>query len=548
MDSDKPNYEINSTTVCTDDVSITGKTTMTDKISGSLSDDLSSSNQSVAEGISVSTDNSNMSLLNDLSSSNQSISKGLSVSTDNSNMSLINDLSSSNQSVAEGISVSTDNSNMSIINDMIISGDSLLNNELSDNIIGSDKQLSENTLDQLANLHAPTKTWSLVDCYRNKYFLDEDNIEALSNELMDMNIMDPHHPMNIMAPYHPMMNRGPHHSMMNSRDPDNSMINIMAPHNSMINIMDPHNSLLDNNIANVRRGMIPTIYTEQPSRYNVTFNPFNYKYTEDGQIALATEFSIFGDRVKIDPNSIYLKFIEFVRTKEFGKAEKLYQSSNDSVKELIDSKLDDIPWRVSSEYLIKDDKICWVNTWIKIGWWDREEVEISPQINDGYWDFDDNNVREGIHTHYFRCTVWKGKDKNLIHRLLSGETRANVELQLIDGFLNPINVAFKCPTDHNNILDLGFIEIGTFDPIVEEDIDALRIFHHTNEGPNNTQIVYYKGSSLGITFVPQKYSSTLDENYDNNDTFDMPLINDDDTNETFDMSIINDDEDDYIDY
>lgn len=242
------------------------------------------------------------------------------------------------------------------------------------------------------------------------------------------------------------------------------------------------------------------------SLFRSAFNtkPRPEPYDEELEIALALSVTEDSES-KVDPIFVFSDFMDLFYDKDFPKALELYSSSNDELKELIDYELDQIPWRISCEYLFNDGKVCWFNTWIKIGWWPEDEFELSPQLGEGNWFSESGSLRSGINSNCFQCTVWKGKGKEMIHKLLSVGPKTNLELEFVNGSLVPINIAFKRRLSPDNIFDLTRVETGSFIPLPEEKLDTFRIFDHSVENSDGTSMFHYKGCSLGHFLIIEDF-------------------------------------------
>jgi len=248
----------------------------------------------------------------------------------------------------------------------------------------------------------------------------------------------------------------------------------------------------------------------------------------DAQLAMAMTLSI-KDMMR-NPSYVNKNFFELLNEKKFNEAIEIYSSADKDAKELIDTELNKIPWRISCEYYRKLDKLYWINTWIKICWWPKDECEISPQLSKGHWYHNNNNKNipaPAISHLAFDCVVWKGYGKEMIIKLLSFGDKINIEYELDQDFLTPIDVAFSTPKDPTHILDLSSIELGSLSEISEQNLDILRLYHSTKTLPNNTQLVRFRGSTLGEFFV-ENYDRLHDSNNvdDIDDNFDQLQNND----------------------
>lgn len=244
-----------------------------------------------------------------------------------------------------------------------------------------------------------------------------------------------------------------------------------------------------------------TPYVHIPlSQYNGSHGFSDY---ESSQIALALALSQSASEVKSDPHDVFLSFMESFHNKKFAEALSLYENADLEAKQLIDSELEEIPWRISSEYCFKDNKLQWINSWVKIGWWSKEVCEISPQFSKGKWFSESSKHPAAINTNCFDCVVWEGKGKAMLHRLLAHGNRVNIELAFSDGFLIPVNVAFKGPKDFSNVFDLAVAEVGSLDPLEQHDLDILRIGHKVTTCQDGTKMKLFRGCTIGASFIPE---------------------------------------------
>lgn len=267
---------------------------------------------------------------------------------------------------------------------------------------------------------------------------------------------------------------------------------------NIINLQDPEES---HSVHNLVTFSTPNRYVNIPlSHYNGTHGDSDY---ESAQIALVLALSQSISEVKSDPRDLFLSFMESFHNKKFAEALSVYESADTEAKQLIDSELDEIPWRISSEYYVKDNKLQWINSWVKIGWWSKDECETSPQFSKGRWGSESSKHPAAINTNCFDCVVWEGKDKAMLHRLLVHGNRVNVELTFSDGFLIPVNVAFKSPKDLSNIFDLAVAEVGSLDPIEQHDLDILRIAHNVITCQDGTKMKLFRGCTIGTYFIPE---------------------------------------------
>ena len=254
---------------------------------------------------------------------------------------------------------------------------------------------------------------------------------------------------------------------------------------------------------------------------------------ENADLALSLALSASAAEVIPEPDEVYLSFIEAFYAKKFTLANNIYDNAIDEAKQLIDFDLEEIPWRVSCEYYYNNGKVQWLNSWIKIGWWNSEECELSPQFSKGEWSYDNTNNPAAINTKCFEAVVWSGKGKDMIHKLMRADARANVEFEFTNGFLIPIDVAFTQAKSPKNILDLTQVEVGHFDPREDHNLDILRTALKSITRIDGTKLDMFRGCAIGAAFIPESDPSvyTIEHTYDDNEMEDMELI-EQDTNES----------------
>lgn len=235
-------------------------------------------------------------------------------------------------------------------------------------------------------------------------------------------------------------------------------------------------------------------------RYNGSHSQCDY---ENSQIALALALSASAAEIKTDPHEVFLNFMESFHGNKFSEALTIYKNGDIESKQLINFELDEIPWRVASEYLIKDKRLHWINSWVKIGWWHQEIFEIPPQYSKGQWLTEDIKHSNAINTNYFECTVLEGKGKEMLHKLLAYGNIVNIELEQSEGYLIPVNVAFKYPKSMSNVFDLADVEVGSLDPLEDHSLDILRVHNKTVSCQDGSKIKFFRGCTIGAAFIPE---------------------------------------------
>lgn len=197
-------------------------------------------------------------------------------------------------------------------------------------------------------------------------------------------------------------------------------------------------------------------------------------------------------------------FMRFFVDKNLAEAHNLYVSFPEESRILIDSQLEKIPWRISCEYCQIKDKIKWINSWIKIGWWDPNIYESSPQLYEGIWFSENTNkIRKVIPTTCFKSVVWSGYGGKMIYDSICNGNRILVEFEHFDDFLRPVNIGSN-PNKHLNpshIYDLSFVTVGSIKPSTGNSLDIFRRHHSTTEN-SSTKLQFYQGSSLGQFLSP----------------------------------------------
>lgn len=245
----------------------------------------------------------------------------------------------------------------------------------------------------------------------------------------------------------------------------------------------------------------PRSYVDIPlSQYNGSHSHYEY---ENSQIALALALSVSAAEVKADPHDVFLNFMESFHNKKFSEALAIYENADIEAKQLIDSELDEIPWRIASEYLLKDKRLHWIYSWAKIGWWNQEICEIPPQYSKGKWLTEETKHPFAINTNHFDCVVLEGRGKEMLHKLLAHGNSVNIELEEADGVLIPVNVAFKGPKSTSNVFDLAVVEVGSLDPLENHNLDILRSHYKTVSCQDGSKMKFFRGCTIGTAFIPE---------------------------------------------
>ncbi|CAH6420263.1 Hypothetical protein HVR_LOCUS1146 [uncultured virus] len=229
----------------------------------------------------------------------------------------------------------------------------------------------------------------------------------------------------------------------------------------------------------------------------------------DEDIAFATAMALSlsdADAIglKLDHKTTYEKYIEFLSCKKFGDAFKCYSEASTKIKEFIDEQLKNVPWRISSEYQLKNGQIQWIQSWVKLGWWSKSLCEVPLHFNKGIWVSKDSKYAQfGTHSSQFNSVVWEGVGSKMIHRIVDrGDTHVNIELSknVIDGFFVPIDVNFKIYSSKSH-LDLTEVEIGCFTPGEDHNLDVLRQPMCVYTDYSGRRYLLSNGTSLGEVFI-----------------------------------------------
>lgn len=221
--------------------------------------------------------------------------------------------------------------------------------------------------------------------------------------------------------------------------------------------------------------------------------------------------------IPLDPFETYDRFFVNLSEGKFTETNNIFQLADEIAKSMIIVKLNEIPWRVSCEYLRTDDKINWINTWVKIGWWTKDKCETSPQLLNREWVVSENGkLLQAYDNTKVKSTVVEGNHSEFIFQLMKGnyvDNKINVEFAEMKGnkCLIPINVAFSTPQSiegNHNVFDLARIEVGSLIPFPDHELDAFRdkrdtsmelvahsILQKTILESSNTTVKFYQGST-----------------------------------------------------
>ncbi len=250
---------------------------------------------------------------------------------------------------------------------------------------------------------------------------------------------------------------------------------------------------------------------------NGKFDGKNYNDKYEQALIRATSESL--SLVKDNPREDLHMFMNLLRSNTITEAYILYQAIDEKSHDLIKQRLTKVPWRITCEYCRVNDNIKWINTWVKIGWWNEDASENSPQLQKGTWISENiTGSTEIIPTSCFESVVWSGYGPDMIIPCISGGNRITIELERNEDFLKPINVGLIGKHNHKNIYDLAFVDIGSLDPLQDHKLDMFRK-HHSTYG----DLHFFKGLSYGNFFVPE--TVILDaEDYSLNPEEDFELV------------------------
>lgn len=243
-------------------------------------------------------------------------------------------------------------------------------------------------------------------------------------------------------------------------------------------------------------------------------NDFNKNQNLAIEIALAE--SVAGVNLNPEPLDVYLNFMAEFHAKNWKNALKIYNETDNEARQFIDSELDTIPWRISSEYYY-DGTLHWSNSWIKIGWWPEDDFELSPQLIKGSWLTSTVGSPRNISTKSFACVVWKGSEKKTLLCLMECSETTNVKLELQDGFLVPVAFAFVGAKDYAPFIDLARIEIGSLDQLPEHNLDLFRIRHKQVTCPDGSELIFFRGCTMGSTMRHEGTVSLSDDDFSSDD-------------------------------
>lgn len=267
----------------------------------------------------------------------------------------------------------------------------------------------------------------------------------------------------------------------------------------------------------------------------ISVQEFNGNCTPEKALDLALKTSL--TEIKPDSYLVSVRFSDALKNGNLPEAQQIYKDTKvtcPEALELIHTELDKIPWRISAEYYTDSNRMCWLNSWIKIGWWNEYDTELSPQLEDAQWINDGSCRSNSIDTKSFRCVVWEGIGREMILRLVechniglmtsSGKYQTNIELEKQGDYWVPISVAFTESKNTKNVLDLPEIDIGSMTELPHDSLDADRLFDKIVYLPNNQVLRFYNGCMFGSAMCDPHSLSTLD--YDS-DSCDYTLESDD---------------------
>lgn len=202
------------------------------------------------------------------------------------------------------------------------------------------------------------------------------------------------------------------------------------------------------------------------------------------------------------------------------------KSLGETLKFII-TQLDNIPWRISCEYYAEEENIHWMNCWIKIGWWDPDEYELSPELALDKWKI--CYLPVGIPNEAFRTVVWQGFGHQTLIKLMEAKKKFQhftipIELEFKDGFWIPIDFGMAGEKRDDTVIRFAKIEIGSLDKTHEFDLDKMRTLKkEVFLGPRE-KLSFYHGCNIGDYIVE-----------DDDKEYEIELIEWDDDPQEFDL-------------
>lgn len=268
----------------------------------------------------------------------------------------------------------------------------------------------------------------------------------------------------------------------------------------------------------------------EPNTYMANNNAYRIPMALDDDLHLALTLSKSEIDVTPDPLEILDHFMDLFSKQNFIEAANVYDSGTDFSRSIIDTKLDEIPWRLSCEYFRDKERIHWINTWIQVGWFCPSDCEISPQLLKAQWIFSPGNEMPiGFNANNIRCITVEGRSNKFLHKFMRGNFvngRINVEFLELghNKYLIPIDVAFKDPKDPKHVFDLATVEFGSITPGSEHgfnvfrkpcdfprDVTVYSTLNNTVLGGSSTTVKFFRGSAIGESFIPheEKYDDEI---------------------------------------
>lgn len=274
------------------------------------------------------------------------------------------------------------------------------------------------------------------------------------------------------------------------------------------------------------KGLLPA-QTGTPRTYIM---PADYNTTNNENLALELALKLSRMDLKDNPDVLYQDFVDAFEAFRFKDALHVREEAKSISKEalsMIDQHLDKIPWRISCESYQEHGKVKWFNSWIKVGWWPQNKVELSPQLISGQWIA--TSVPHAIDTNKFTCVVMRGTSKDMLLHILevADSPRVNIELQNKDGYLIPVDIAFSNPKYKNSMFDLAMIEFGSLTDTGDFNLDALRISSDQEDKDEKVQTYFFRGCTLG------SFHNSLESFLDSDDILDS-YDSDDDILDSYD--------------
>ena len=103
------------------------------------------------------------------------------------------------------------------------------------------------------------------------------------------------------------------------------------------------------------------------------------------------------------------QFINHVVRYQFMEAADLYYESV-SEQPILIQFANSLPWRIACEYHLVENELQWMQSWIKLGWWDQE-VETADELSRGLW-VSQQSPYASLGSDQYYAVVWEGSSKH----------------------------------------------------------------------------------------------------------------------------------------